>query len=169
MPRAKKIIEETVLGSEPSLQTQPLNPAYPIPVPQAVPVQMKPVVPKQNIILKNTSGEDMKIEDYFYNGKVPPAFNATVGKPVDREDLVEIFNSVFDPQYDFLFYKTLDKEVYVVIVPLKNSLSVGKENESLDGDFQKHAISFISEGSVNGDTLKAKLRRILGFCKFGDK
>jgi len=168
MPRAKKITEEPVLPNDPSFINAPLNPAYPIPVPQAVPVEMKPVAPKQKVVLKNTAGKDMDIADYFYNGKVPPQFNATVGMPVDREDLVEIFNNVFDPKYNFLFYRTVDKEVYVIIVPLVNSLSVSKSNESLDGDFQKHAISFISEGSVNGDTLKAKLRRILGFVKLGD-
>lgn len=110
----------------------------------------------------------MEINDYFYKGIVPPAFNATCGKPVDREDLLDIFNKIFDPKYSFLFYKTIDKEVYIIIVPLKNSISVGASNESLDGDFQKHAISFISEGSVNGDTLKMKLRRILPFVRLGD-
>lgn len=164
MPRAKKIIEGGLVQAGEAVV---LNPAYPVP-PPVTPVQMKTVAPKQKVILKNTSGEDMNIEDYFYKGVVPPGFNATCGMPVDREDLLEIFNSIFNPKYNFLFYRTVDKEVYIIIVPLKNSLSVSKENESLDGDFQKHAISFISEGSVNGDTLKAKLRRILGFCKFGD-
>jgi len=166
MPRAKKIVEEPIVS------VPPLNPAFSIlpPITQAfpAPTQMKKVASKQVVILKNTSGEDMDVNDYFYNGVVPPSFNAICGKPVDREDLVEIFNKIFDPKYNFLFYKTIDKEVYIIIIPLKYSLSVGKDNESLDGDFQKHAISFITEGSVNGDTLKTKLRRILGFVKLGD-
>jgi len=168
MPRAKKIIEEPIVDvSEENLDAAlstlpPVTQAFP------TPAKMKPVLPKQVVILKNVAGEDMDIDDYFYKGVVPPQFNATCGKPVDREDLITIFNGIFNPKHDILFYKTIDKEVYIIIIPLKLSSSVGASNESLDGDFQKHAISFISEGSVNGDTLKMKLRRILPFVKFGD-
>lgn len=126
--------------------------------------------PKVKIILKNTLGEEVKESDYFYKatkdgGKALPSFNQVCGNPVDREDLIEVFNEIFDPKLNFLFYKAVDKEVYIIIVPLQYSPSVGKENDSIDGDFQKHAISFIGEGSVNIDTLKIKLKKILPFCK----
>jgi len=127
--------------------------------------------PKSNIILKNTFGEDMDEGDYFHSTKEPgkgkalPFFNKVCGNPVEREDLIEAFNTIFDPKDNILFYKTTDKEVYVIIIPLKLSTNVSKENDSIDGDFQKHAISFINEGSVNIDTLKMKLRRIIPFIK----
>lgn len=88
------------------------------------------------------------------------------GHPVEREDLVEIFDKIFKPSDNFLFYKSDNKEVYLVIVPLRYSKSVGEGHESVDGDFQKHAISFIGEGSVNSETLKSKLKRVLGFVDF---
>lgn len=123
---------------------------------------------QKEIVLKNTAGQEVPLKDYFFNGHQPIAFHEVCGYPVDREDLVEIFDRIFDPKYNFLFYKTRDKEVYIIIVPLKNSTSVSAENESIDGDFQKHAISFVAEGSVNADTLRMKLRRILPFVKLGD-
>jgi hypothetical protein len=127
------------------------------------------VMKNKDYILKNTAGKEVDAKEYFFGNGIPPArFNESCGLPVEREDLVEIFNKVFDPKHDFLFYKTTDKELYIIIVPLKYSSSVGAENESVNGDFQKHAISFISEGSVNHDTLKAKLKRILPFVKFGN-
>jgi len=122
----------------------------------------------EKVVLKNTAGEDVKVGDYFFNGKPPVAFNQSCGLPVNREDLLDIFNKIFDPKYDFLFYKNIDKELYIVIIPLKHSISVGAQNDSIDGDFQKHALSFLSEGSVNPDTMRMKLRRILPFAKFGD-
>lgn len=130
-----------------------------------------PKVAKKTVILKNVAGEDVKDGDYFFStggagkGEAPATFNQVCGLPVNREDLIEIFNKTFDPRDNFLFYKTTNKEVYVVIVPLRFSTSVGSHNESVDGDFQKHAISFVSEGSVNADTLKMKLKRILPFVK----
>jgi len=128
----------------------------------------KPKV-KKEIIIKNVSGEDVSAEDYFFNGKAPEYFNDICGLPVEREDLIETFNKIFSVKDNFLFYKTKDKEVYLVIIPLKNSTTIGAFNDSVDGDFQKHAISFISEGSVNLDTLKMKLRRILPFVQIGDR
>ena len=120
-------------------------------------------------ILKNTSGKEVPEADYFFGGKAPSSFDKYCGKPVDREDLVAVFNKVFKPEDNFLFYKEVDKEVYLIIVPIKYSTTVGVEQNSLDGDFQKHAISFINEGSVNLDTLKQKLSRIPKFCKFSDR
>lgn len=120
---------------------------------------------KSTIVLKNTAGKDVKEEDYFFGGKALPHFNKVVGMPVDREDLIEIFDKIFNPSLNFLFYKTLNKEVYIVIIPIKYSSIIGEFNNSIEGDFQKHAISFIGEGSVNPDTLKLKLRKIQGFVK----
>ena len=120
-------------------------------------------------ILRNTLGKEVPVADYFFGGKIAPGFEGTCGKPVDREDLLGVFNKVFKPEDNFLFYKAIDKEVYIIIPPIKYSTTVGDFNNSLEGDFQKHAISFINEGSVNLDTLKMKLGRIVKFCKFGDR
>lgn len=133
-----------------------------------------PVVTRKKAILKNVEGKDMKEEDYFFKktekgGKAPDYFNKVCGLPVDREDLLEVFNKVFDKKDNILFYKTTNKEVYVVIVPLKYSTTVVDSNDSIDGDFQKHALSFIKEGSVNTDTMKLKLKRIVPFIKFSDR
>jgi len=139
-------------------------------IPKVAPVQeVKPQ--KAKSILRNTAGEEVPERDYFYatGGKVgfaPSTFTKMCGYPVDREDLLEVFNKIFKPEDNFLFYKSGNKEVYLIIVPLKYSTSVGDTHESVDGDFQKHAISFIGEGSVNIDTLKMKLTRILGFVDF---
>ncbi len=134
------------------------------------PKKVKPV------ILKDTAGNVVEEGDYFYSeepgkGKAPIGFNEACGLPVDREDLIEVFNKVFNPKDGFLFFKTRDKEVYVVLVPLKNSISVSRENGSVEGDCQKHAMSFIVDGSVNLDTLKEKLKRINSpkFVKYTDR
>jgi len=119
--------------------------------------------------LKNTSGQDVKDEDYFFGGVTPPGFKGTCGNPVDREDLVAVFNKVFKPSDNILFYKQADKEVYIVIIPIKNSNEIGENNNSIIGDFQKHAISFLNEGSVNEGTLKGKLERIKKFVKYEDR
>lgn len=126
---------------------------------------------KKNLVLKNVSDKEMNPDDYFYSeteekAKIPESFNDVCGMPVMREDLVEVFNEVFNPKDNILFYKPLDKEVYIIIIPLKYSTSVGKTHESVNGDFQKHAISFIGEGSVNIDTMRSKLKRILNFVNF---
>jgi hypothetical protein len=135
---------------------------------EKVVVEKKEKVVKK-IVLKNSLGKDVKEEDYFFGGSAPTSFEGTCGKPVDREDLLDVFNKVFKPEDSFLFYKSRDKEVYLVIVPIKYSTTIGEFNNSLEGDFQKHAISFLNEGSVNLDTLKLKLKRILPFCKFTDR
>lgn len=129
---------------------------------------------KSNIVLKNINGEEVEEKDYFFPGKdkdgkvtyALPSFNQVCGLPVDREDMLEVFKKVFgETASEFLFYKCRNQEVYIIIVPLRRATVVGESEDSLGGDFQKHAISFISEGSVNLETLKLKLRKILGFLK----
>lgn len=136
-------------------------------VPDNVEQKSKPVV--KTIILMNTSGKEVSPNDYFFKGIIPSGFVGTCGRPVDREELLIVFNKVFKPEYNFLFYKASDKEVYIIIPPIKNSTTIGENNNSLEGDFQKHAISFLNEGSVNLDTLKVKLERIVKFCKFDER
>ena len=164
---AKEKAEE--VGS--SLSQPPIEPTAPVtPVTPIAPVT--PVVPEKTIkktVIKNSLGQEVPEEDYFFGGKAPNSFEAVCGYAVDREDLLEVFNKVFNPDDNILFYRQKDKEVYIVIIPLKYSSVVGKENDSIDGDFQKHAISFLNEGSVNMDTLKMKLKRILPFIKFSDR
>jgi len=146
------------------------------PVVKKVTVVKKEAVKEvKKTILKNTSGKEVDEGDYFYSneglskGKAPNGFSKTCGYPVEREDLVGVFNKIFKPEDGVLFYKQPDKEVYLVIVPIKYSASVGEHNGSLEGDFQKHAISFLNEGSVNLDTLKTKLKRIVPFVKYNDR
>lgn len=132
---------------------------------------------KSQLILKDVDGDDVEWNEYFYarhedetlpDGKVlkagestvPAYFNKICGMPVDREELIEIFNQFFPKRKGFLFYKQRNAEVYLVIVPLKYATTISKANESRPGDFQRHAMSFISEGSVNIDSLKIKLGRI---------
>lgn len=131
---------------------------------------------KKQIILKDVDGDDVDQADYFFprladetiDGKVykattqtaPAWFNRTCGMPVDREELIEVFNLHFPKSKGFLFYKQRNSEVYIVIVPLKYATTISRSNESRPGDYQRHAISFINEGSVNLDSLKMKLGRI---------
>lgn len=119
---------------------------------------------KIKVVLKNTLGEEVSQSEYFFSttGKdvAPSFFTDSYGLPVDREDLLGVFNKVFKPKDGMLFYKQKDKEVYLVIVPLKHSSTVGAIHNSVDGEFQKHALSFLSEGSVNLDTLRNKLMRV---------
>lgn len=127
------------------------------------------------VIIKDVFGDDVDEADYFYgknkdtgeegDGKAPSYFNKQCGMPVDREDLIVVFNRVFKPQYHFLFYKLRDREVYLVIVPLKHAHTIGGANESMPGDFQRHALSFIQEGSVNPESLRMKLERVLSTVK----
>jgi len=124
---------------------------------------------KKKSILRNVLGEEVPESDYFYKGVVPPGFEGTCGKPVDREDLVELFHKIFKPSDNILFYKQSDKEVYLVIIPIKYSTEIGDFNDSIDGDFQKHAISFLNEGSVNVDTMRQKLERVNKFVNYSDR
>lgn len=131
---------------------------------------------KNQLILKDVDGADVDQAEYFFprleeetiNGKVykpstdtaPAYFNKICGYPVDREELIEVFNQHFPRSKGFLFYRQRDKEVYLVIVPLKYATTISRSNESRPGDFQRHTLSFINEGSVNIDSLKLKLGRI---------
>lgn len=132
---------------------------------------------KQNqVILKDVDGDDVDQSEYFFprlekekigdkellptDQTAPVYFNKVCGLPVDREELIEVFLQYFPRAKGFLFYKARDKEVYLVIVPLKYATTISKSNESRPGDFQRHALSFISEGSTNIDSLKLKLQRI---------
>lgn len=127
---------------------------------------------KKKIVLKNTSGQEVDQKDYFYSTKdtdtAPGYFHDVCGQPVEREDMLTVFNKIFKPKDGILFYKTIDKEVYIIIVPLKHSSIVGVEHNSIDGEFQKHAISFVSEGSVNLDMLKNKLTRVSSTIKIAE-
>lgn len=132
---------------------------------------------KTQLILKDVDGDDVEWNEYFFprtedeklpDGKVlkagestvPTYFNKICGMPVDREELIEVFNQHFSKRKGFLFYKQRNAEVYLVIVPLKYATTINRSNESRPGDFQRHAMSFINEGSVNIDSLKIKLGRI---------
>jgi hypothetical protein len=143
------------------------KPVAPVTEPVAVVKPAAAVKPK--VILKNTKGKEVPIADYFYKGLLSSGFEGTCGNPVDREDLLDVFNKVFRPEDNLLFYKQADKEVYLVIVPIKYSVSIGDFNDSMEGDFQKHAISFLTEGSVNLDTLRQKLEKIKNFVKYTDR
>lgn len=124
------------------------------------------------IVLKDTAGNDVAQPDYFYSpdgtDAAPHYFHEVCGYPVDREELIAVFNKVFKPKDGLLFYKAKDKEVYLVIVPIKHSSVVGPAHNSVAGDFQKHALSFISEGSVNVDTLRMKLTRVASTIKIAE-
>ncbi len=131
-----------------------------------------------DIILMDTQGKEVDEKDYFFSdgseeekkrgALVPPYFRKVCGIPVAREDMLEVFNSVFNPEDGFLFYKCEDKEVFIIIVPLVWA-NVDEEHGAVSGDAQKHAISFIQEGSVNLETLKMKLKRAAGTIKYENK
>ena len=128
---------------------------------QVVKTEPKVEPKKNNVVLKNTAGEEVDQKDYFYSSKnedaAPNGFSLV---PVDREDLLSVFNKIFKPKFGLLFYKKKDQEVYIIIVPIKYSSTIGKDKDSLDGEFQKHAISFLNEGSVNIDSLRMKLQKV---------
>ena len=143
--------------------------------PETAPVK-KPEVAKKTkklVVIKNSAGEVVDQKDYFFSAKsedaAPTWFERVCGKPVDREDMIVVFHKFFKPSDGFLFYKAPNKEVYLVIVPLKHSSVVGLEHDSVEGDFQKHAMSFITEGSVNLDTLRLKLQKIAGTIRIVDR
>jgi len=131
---------------------------------------------KNALVLRDVDGDDVDQAEYFFarteeevidkithkvsTRTAPTYFNAICGLPVEREELLEAFKLHFPTRKGFLFYKLRDKEVYLVIVPLKYATTISKSNESRPGDFQRHALSFIGEGSVNVDSLKIKLNRI---------
>lgn len=134
---------------------------------------------KPKVILKDVNGDDVDEKDYFFPGKdkegntiyAPEYFQKYNGLPVTREDMLTVFNKVFNPKDGFLFYKDMNSELYLVIVPIKHATTVGQDQNSIGCDFQKHAISFLNDGSVNLDTLRTKLERIKksGTLKFEDR
>ncbi|MCK5020313.1 MAG: hypothetical protein KAS32_24960 [Candidatus Peribacteraceae bacterium] len=136
---------------------------------KVVVVKKEKEVEVEKVVLINVLGKEVPCEDYFFKGIVPPGFKGTCGRAVDREDLVDLFHKVFKPSDNVLFYRQLDKEVYIVIIPIKYSTAIGDFNDSIDGDFQKHAISFLNEGSVNLDTMRKKLERINNFVNYSDR
>lgn len=122
---------------------------------------------KNKLILKDVDGDDVDQSEYFFpnletgeKNTAPAYFNKVCGMPVDREELIDVFNLYFPKSKGFLFYRLRNSEVYLVIVPLKYATTISKENESRPGDYQRHAMSFINEGSVNTESLKLKLARI---------
>ncbi len=131
---------------------------------------------KNTVILQDIDGDDVDQADYFWprvaaekvgdktlqptDQTAPIYFNKECGMPVDRDELKEVFLQFFPRAKGFLFYKARDREVYLIIVPLKYATTINRENESRPGDFQRHALSFIAEGSVNVDSLKIKLNRV---------
>ncbi len=137
MPRTKKAVEEVD--------------AIKIKVKKADNQEHEVVV--KNPIIKNSQGEDVLVVDYFFAPEgetsiAPPFFNKSFGLPVDREDLVERFNKVFNPEDNFVFLKSMNKEVYGVLIPLKYT-EIGEQEDSILGDCQYHAVSFVLDGSVN--------------------
>ncbi len=136
---------------------------------------------KDKVILKDVDGDDVDQADYFFprtekevinkgqstektfeptDQTASLLFNKMCGMPVDRDELIDVFVQFFPRKKGFLFYKKRDTEVYLIIVPLKYAKTISASNESQPGDFQRHALSFISEGSVNIDSLKLKLERV---------
>lgn len=127
-------------------------------------------------IIKNTRGEDVDVKDYFYakpgeTAVAPNFFNKACGLPVnpmERPELIEIFDKTFKPQDNFVFLKSRDKEVYSVLIPLKYT-DINSQEDCILGDYQLHAISFIPDGSVNFDKLKAELKKIATMIKYDSR
>ncbi len=131
---------------------------------------------RNTVILQDVDGDDVDQNEYFWprlekekvgdktleptDQSAPTYFNKVCGYPVDRDELIEVFLQYFPRKKGFLFYKARNSEVYLIIVPLKYATTISRANESRPGDFQRHALSFIAEGSVNMDSLKLKLARI---------
>lgn len=136
---------------------------------------------KHILVLRDVDGDDVDQSEYFFPREVketvkdasnkdvvleptdqtaPFYFNQSNGYPVDREELIEEFVKHFPRSKGFLFYKKRESEVYIIIVPLKYATRINRSNDSRPGDFQRHALSFIQEGSVNVDSLRLKLARI---------
>lgn len=144
----------------------PVTPTAPV-VPAAVQPKGKEA---SKTVLYNTLGEEVDERDYFFStgseeekergSIIPTYFTRVCGKPVDREDLITVFNKFFDPKDGYLFYKCGKKEVYTVIVPIRDS-RVNDENDATSGECQRHSMSFIKEGSVDEEMLRSKLQMIV--------
>lgn len=182
MPAAKKAAAKKVVSQ--TVNSQP-------PVPPVAPVE-EPVVAGPKVIrvtkawdiehndivvepqkLKNTRGEDVPVENYFYAKEgqeaiAPNFFNRAVGFPSDDPDIIAIFDKVFDPADNFVLLKRRGAEVYSVLVPLKFANRVSAEADSILGEYQTHSISFANEGGLNIDNLAARFRDIatnLGYVR----
>ena len=59
---------------------------------------------KNQVPIRNVFSKELQADKYFYKGIVPPGFEGTCGKPVDREELIEVFHKVFKPKDNILFY-----------------------------------------------------------------
>jgi len=148
--------------------------------PQVVEVQKHDLTVEKMVVLpqiiKNTRGEDVDVKDYFYaktgeTAVAPNFFNKACGLPVnpmERPELIEIFDKTFKPQDNFVFLKSRDKEVYSVLIPLKYT-DINSQEDCILGDYQLHAISFIPDGSVNFDKLKAELKKIATMIKYDSR
>lgn len=126
-------------------------------------------------VLKNTRGQDVPVEDYFFakegeQAMAPSFFNKAVGFPVgpDREDLIAMFDKVFKPEDNFVLLKDAYKEVYGILVPLKYS-DIGSKEDSILGDYQVHAISFIPDGSVNPDKFASALQKVATITNYSSR
>jgi len=134
---------------------------------EVLPVETKEVIKDYGLKLFDTLGNQVDIRNYFYvpegdeDIQIPPYFTKVYGKPVDtdREDVIGVFHKIFRKEDGFLLYKAVDKELYSVIVPIKFS-SLSPQNGSVNGETQVHAMSFISEGGVNPDSLEVVLNKI---------
>lgn len=133
----------------------------------------KEEITQSNVVLFTTTGEEADLKKYFYQPEgeelnIPPFIKKVVGVPVNREDLIEVFHEIFKPEDEFLFYKSIDSEVYLVIPTLEYA-DIGAKFGSVNGDFQRHAISFINEGSVNLETLRQRLQMIAKSLNYSKK
>jgi len=108
-------------------------------------------VPDENYVFSQEPGELASAPDFFVK---------QIGTPVQDEELVDAFHKVFSPKDEFLFYKQSRKEIYSVVVPVKFATELGSKEDSISGDCQVHAMSFIAEGSVTLDSLSTKLTKI---------
>jgi hypothetical protein len=123
--------------------------------------------------IKNSRGQDVPVEDYFYavegqKAVAPGFFNKAVGFPSDREDLIELFDKVFKPEDNFVLLKSRDKEVYSILVPLKYA-DIGSKDDSVLGDYQVHAISFVTDGSVNYEKFTGWLLKVAQTTKYANR
>lgn len=122
--------------------------------------------------LYNTLGQKVPFEDYVFGDETVPVYETItkqsfdmLGRPVDQEDLIEIFNQFFNPKDGFLFYKDKKKEIYTFIVPVKYS-KMSKQNGSMNGDMQIHSVSFMSHGGINIDLFKIFLKKLVKNVKY---
>ncbi len=125
---------------------------------------------KTDFIFQTPDGTDVDPGNYVFPNEegevvVSPFFHKVYGYPVDREELIEVFFEVFAPKDEVLFYKKKQNETYTVIIPLAKA-SISLKTGAQGGDVQVHSMSFITEGSVNSQTLSLKLAAIAKALKY---